>query len=687
MKLVIAEKPSVAQDLARVLGASQRKDGYCEGKKYLVSWCYGHLAGLADAGTYDERYAKWKLEDLPILPSPFRFLIAPDKQEQFEVLRTLMSREDVTEVINACDAGREGELIFRTVYYLADCRKPMKRLWISSMEDSAIQDGFTHLAPGRDYDALYQSALCRAKADWLVGINASRFFSLTYKTKLNIGRVMSPTLALLVQRQSAISAFTPESYYTVDLGLGEFHAVSDRFSTKAEAEALAAACKAANTAIVKEIRQQEKKEAAPALYDLTSLQRDANRLLGYTAQQTLDYLQALYEKKLCTYPRTDSRYLTDDMLPRVKEILLWASGICDLPITDEIYGEQLCNSKKVTDHHAIIPTKAASWQDLEALPMGEQNILKLISRQVMIATSGPYCYKEADAMISCGGADFKLHLKMPQDFGWKRYTAEKKGGGKWFPGLATGQALTPDAVTVKDGKTQPPKPFTEDTLLSSMERAGYEDMPEDAERKGLGTPATRAGILEKLVSTGLVERVKKEKKTVLIPTALGNSLITVLPEQLQSPLLTAEWEYRLGEIERGELAPEDFMAEITAMLKELVGTYQVIKGSEYLFAPPREVVGKCPRCGGEIAEMQKGFFCQDQSCKFAIWKNNNWWAAKRKQPTKAIVAALLKDGRAHVMGLYSEKSGKTYDATVVLEDTGQYVNFKLEFDRQKGGGK
>lgn len=466
MKLVIAEKPSVAQDLARVLGACQRKDGYCEGKKYLVSWCYGHLAGLADAGTYDERYTKWKLEDLPILPSPFRFLIAPDKQEQFDILRALMNREDVTEVINACDAGREGELIFRSVYYLADCRKPMTRLWISSMEDSAIQEGFAHLSPGEDYDALYQSALCRAKADWLVGINASRFFSLTYKTKLNVGRVMSPTLALLVQRQSAISAFTPESYYTVDLGIGEFHAVSERFSTKAEAEALAAACKAESTAVVKEIRQQEKKEAAPALYDLTNLQREANRLLGYTAQQTLDYLQALYEKKLCTYPRTDSRYLTDDMLPRVKEILLWASGICGLPITDEVYGEQLCDSQKVTDHHAIIPTKAASWQDLTALPIGEQNILKLISRQVMIATSGPYCYKEADTIISCGGADFKLHLKMPQDFGWKRYTAEKKGG-KWFPGLATGQALTPDTVTVKDGKTQPPKPFTdaEDVLL------------------------------------------------------------------------------------------------------------------------------------------------------------------------------------------------------------------------------
>ena len=679
MKLVIAEKPSVAQDLARVLGASQRKDGYCEGKKYLVSWCYGHLAGLADAGTYDERYAKWKLEDLPILPSPFRFLIAPDKQEQFEVLRTLMSREDVTEVINACDAGREGELIFRTVYYLADCRKPMKRLWISSMEDSAIQDGFAHLAPGENYDALYQSALCRAKADWLVGINASRFFSLIYKTKLNVGRVMSPTLALLVQRQSAISAFTPESYYTVDLGLGEFHAVSDRFSTKAEAEALAAACKTANTAVVKEIRQQEKKEAAPALYDLTSLQRDANRLLGYTAQQTLDYLQALYEKKLCTYPRTDSRYLTDDMLPRVKEILLWASGICNLPITEEIYGEQLCNSKKVTDHHAIIPTKAASWQDLEALPIGEQNILKLISRQVMIATSGPYCYKEADAMISCGGADFKLHLKMPQDFGWKRYTAEKKGGGKWFPGLATGQALTPDAVTVKDGKTQPPKPFTEDTLLSSMERAGVEDMPEDAERKGLGTPATRAGILEKLVSTGLVERVNKEKKTVLIPTALGNSLITVLPEQLQSPLLTAEWEQQLSGIQKGVCLPDDFLDGICAMLTELIQSYRPVAGADILFPSDEKVIGKCPRCGSKIVERSKGYFCTNRDCTFVLWRDSRFFTLKQKTLDRKTAAKLLEKGKAPLKGCISSRTGQVYDATVLLEDDGTRPSFKLVF--------
>ena len=679
MKLVIAEKPSVAQDLSRVLRASQRKDRYCEGKKYLVSWCYGHLASLADAGTYDERYAKWKLEDLPILPSPFRFLIAPDKREQFDILRTLMNREDVTEVINACDAGREGELIFRTVYYLADCRKPMKRLWISSMEDSAIEEGFAHLSPGEDYNALYQSALCRAKADWLVGINASRFFSLTYKTKLNIGRVMSPTLALLVQRQSAISAFTPESYYTVDLGLGEFHAVSDRFSTKAEAEALAAACKTANTAAVKEIRQQNKKEAAPALYDLTSLQRDANRLLGYTAQQTLDYLQALYEKKLCTYPRTDSRYLTDDMLPRVKEILLLASGICDLPITDEIYGEQLCNSKKVTDHHAIIPTKAASRQNVEALPMGEQNILKLISRQVMIVASGPYCYKEAGAMISCGGADFKLHLKMPQDYGWKRYTAEKKGGGKWFPGLASGQALTPDTVTVKDGKTQPPKHFTEDLLLSSMERAGVVDMPEDAERKGLGTPATRAGILEKLVSTGLVERVKKEKKTVLVPTPLGNSLITVLPEQLQSPLLTAEWEQQLSGIQKGVCLPDDFLDGICAMLTELIQFYRPVAGADILFPSDEKVIGKCPRCGSKIVERSKGYFCTNRDCTFVLWRDSRFFTLKQKTLDRKTAAKLLEKGKAPLKGCVSPRTGQVYDATVLLEDDGTRPSFKLVF--------
>ena len=699
MKLVIAEKPSVAKSLAAVLGATTRKDGYLEGGGWLVSWCLGHLAGLADAATYNPDYAKWRYDDLPILPESWRFIIAKDKRDQFDVLRTLLRREDVTEVVNACDAGREGELIFRTVYCLAGCQKPMKRLWISSMEDSAIWEGFAHLRPGADYDGLHQAALCRAKADWLVGINATRLFSVLYHRTLNIGRVMSPTLALIVQREAEIDAFKPVPFYTVALDLPGLTAASARMDKKTDAEQLKTACQG-STVTVKQVDRRDKSEKPPALYDLTTLQRDANRLLGFTAQQTLDYLQNLYEKKLCTYPRTDSRYLTSDMaegLPvlvnLVANAMPFRKGIaisCD--------AAAVINDKKVTDHHAVIPTRNIREADLSALPVGERAILELVALRLLCAVAPPYIYDETSVTVECAGAEFTAKGRTVKQPGWRALDAayrasmknaepDKETEDKALPELAEGQELPVAGAAVKEGKTTPPKHFTEDTLLSAMETAGAKDMPEDAERKGLGTPATRAGILEKLVSTGFLERKKSKKTVQLLPSHDAISLITVLPEQLQSPLLTAEWEYRLGEIERGELAPEDFMAEITAMLKELVGTYQVIKGSEYLFTTPREVVGRCPRCGGEIAEMQNGFFCQDKSCKFAIWKNSKWWAAKRKQPTKAIVAALLKDGRAHVTGLYSEKSGKTYDATVVLEDTGQYVNFKLDFDRQKGGGK
>ena len=690
MKLVIAEKPSVANSLAAVLGATTRKDGYLEGGGWLVSWCLGHLAGLADAATYNPDYAKWRYDDLPILPETWRFTIAKDKRDQFDVLRTLLRREDVTEVVNACDAGREGELIFRTVYCLAGCTKPMKRLWISSMEDSAIREGFAHLRPGADYDGLHQAALCRAKADWLVGINATRLFSVLYHRTLNIGRVMSPTLALIVQREAEIDAFKPVPFYTVALELPGFSAASSRMDNKGTAEQLRQACEG-GMATVKQVERKDKTEKPPALYDLTTLQRDANRLMGFTAQQTLDYLQNLYEKKLCTYPRTDSRYLTSDtaeglpvLVNLVANAMPFRKGIaisCD--------AAAVINDKKVTDHHAVIPTRNIREADLSALPVGERAILELVALRLLCAVAPPHTYAETAVTVECADTEFTAKGRTVKQPGWRALDAAYRASMKNAEpdNDNESKALPVAGAAVKEGKTTPPKHFTEDTLLSAMETAGKDDMPEDTERKGLGTPATRAGILEKLVSTGFLERKKSKKTVQLLPSHDAISLITVLPEQLQSPLLTAEWEYRLGEIERGELAPEDFMAEITAMLKELVGTYQVIKGSEYLFAPPREVVGKCPRCGGEIAEMQKGFFCQDQSCKFAIWKNNNWWAAKRKQPTKAIVAALLKDGRAHVTGLYSEKSGKTYDATVVLEDTGQYVNFKLEFDRQKGGGK
>ena len=704
-RLVIAEKPSVAKSLAAVLGAANRRDGYLEGNGWLVSWCLGHLAGLADAATYNPDYAKWRYDDLPILPESWRFTIAKDKRDQFDVLRTLLRREDVTEVVNACDAGREGELIFRTVYCLAGCTKPIRRLWISSMEDSAIREGFANLRPGSDYDGLHQAALCRAKADWLVGINATRLFSVLYHRTLNIGRVMSPTLALIVQREAEIDAFKPVPFYTVVLELPGFSVSGERMADKAAAQQLKTACQG-GTATVKKVERKEKSEKPPALYDLTTLQRDANRLLGYTAQQTLDYLQNLYEKKLCTYPRTDSRYLTSDMaegLPvlvnLVANAMPFRKGIaisCD--------AAAVINDKKVTDHHAIIPTRNIQEADLSALPVGERAVLELVALRLLCAVAEPHTYAETAVMVECAGAEFSAKGRTVKQPGWRALDAAYRAGlknaepdketedkalpdGGRLPELAEGQSLPVAGAAVKEGKTTPPKHYTEDTLLSAMETAGKDEMPEDAERKGLGTPATRAGILEKLVSTGFLERKKSKKQVQLLPSHDAVSLITVLPEQLQSPLLTAEWEYRLGEIERGELAPEDFMSGISAMLQELVGTYQVIKGTEYLFTPPREVVGKCPRCGGEVAEMQKGFFCQDKSCNFAIWKNSKWWAMKRKQPTKAIVTALLKDGRARVTGLYSEKSGKTYDATVVLDDDGRYANFKLDFDRQKGGGK
>ena len=696
-RLVIAEKPSVAQSIASVLGAGNRKDGYLEGGGYLVSWCFGHLAELSDASAYNPDYAKWRYEDLPILPEKWQYSVAADKKKQFDLLKKLMEQSDVTEVVNACDAGREGESIFRTVYNLTGCKKPMLRLWISSMEDAAIREGFSALKPGSDYDGLYASALCRSKADWLVGINATRLFSVLYHRTLNIGRVMSPTLALIVQREAEISAFKPVPFYTPVLDCGGFSATGEKCAEKAAAQAVADACKG-QTVVVQTVEQKEKSEKPPALYDLTTLQRDANRLLGYTAQQTLDYLQNLYEKKLCTYPRTDSRYLTSDMaegLPvlvnLVANAMPFRKGIaisCD--------AAQVINDKKVTDHHAVIPTRNLQNADLSGLPVGEKAVLELVAQRLLCAVAEPHTYSETAVTVECAGAEFTTKGKTVKHPGWRALdtayrsalkNAEPEAEDKALPELTEGQTLPLSGAAVKEGKTSPPKHFTEDTLLSAMETAGKENMPENTEKKGLGTPATRAGILEKLVSTGFLERKKSKKAVQLMPSKDAVSLITVLPEQLQSPLLTAEWEHRLSEIERGELSPEDFMGGICAMLRELVETYQVIKGTEYLFTPSREVVGKCPRCGGDVAELQKGFFCQTESCKFAIWKNNKWWAMKKKQPTKALVTALLKDGRARLTGCYSEKTGKTYDATVVLEDDGRYANFKLEFDRQKGGAK
>ena len=681
-QLVIAEKPSVAQGLAAVLGAGQRREGYLEGNGWLVSWCVGHLAELADAAAYDPAYAKWRKEDLPILPEHWKFTISPDKRDQFDTLRTLLRREDVAEVVNACDAGREGELIFRTVYALAGCSKPISRLWISSMEDEAIREGFTHLRPGREYDGLHQAALCRSKADWLVGINATRLFSLLYGCTLNIGRVVSPTLALVVQREVEIAAFQPETFYTVELDCGGLTLAGERKPSKKEAQEAAARCQG-STATVQAVERREKTEKPPALFDLTTLQREANRTLGYTAQQTLDYLQALYDKKFSTYPRTDSRYLTDDMEAGVPALVEAAASICGVAAPETVLAGQVRDSARVSDHHAVVPTASAGRADLEALPIGEREILRLVSLGLLRAVCPPCRSAETCITALCAGDPYTAKWKEVLSPGWKVHaqTADAEVG-TGPDRLTEGQTLPVAAAKIKTGKTTPPKHHTEDSLLSAMETAGKEDMPEDAERQGIGTPATRATILEKLVSAGFVERKKAKKTVSLLPTPLGTALITVLPEQLQSPTLTAEWEHRLKEVERGTLAPGDFMDEIAAMLRELVETCRPVEGGAVLFPSTRETVGRCPRCGGTVTEGRKGFFCEDRACGFAIWKDSKWWENKKKKPTKSIVAALLKDGRAQVSGLWSEKTGKTYAATVLLTDDGMRASFRLEFGHE-----
>ena len=648
-----------------------------EGRDYIVSWGFGHLCELANADSYDEKYAKWSYNDLPIVPANWKYKIPRDKYSQFATLKHLMNRPDVSDVINACDAGREGELIFRNIYQMTGCKKPIYRLWISSMEDNAIAQGFRELKDGKEYDNLFAAARCREWADWLVGINATRLFSVLYHRTLNVGRVVSPTLALLVQREADIDAFKPEAFYTAELDFGSFTAVSEKFKKKADAEAVANASK---TAVVKSVESKEKSEKAPALYDLTTIQRDANRLLGYTAQQTLDYVQSLYEKKLCTYPRTDSRYLTDDMADNVKAVVICSAGICGGAEPASVKASQVCNSKKVSDHHAIIPTMVAGETDLKTLPAGEREILSMIAKQVLRAVSEAYRFRETIAEIICGSTAFTAKGKTITNVGWKAYN-EKEQTDKVLPELHNGDELTVASSEIKEGTTKPPAHFTEDSLLSAMEVAGAKEMPEDAERKGLGTPATRAGIIEKLIATGFVERKKAKKSVNLTPANTGVSLITVLPEQLQSPLLTAEWEHKLKMVERGELDADTFMAEISLMVSDLVKTYSVIKGAEVLFPSGREVIGKCPRCGGDVTESKKGFFCETNDCRFGQWKDNKVLTGKKISLTKKMAATLLKNGRIPVKGIFSEKTGKSYDATLVMTDGGAKTLYSLDFGK------
>ena len=684
-QLVIAEKPSVARSIAAVIGATEKQTGYWQGGGYLVSWCIGHLVSFAEAGQYDEKYCKWKYEDLPILPQPWQFIVPDEKKQQFEVLRALLNRPDVDSVTAATDAGREGELIFRFVYQMAGCTKPVKRLWVSSMEDAAIREGFANLRPDSDYDALYQSALCRAKADWLVGINATRLFSVLYHKTLTVGRVQTPTLKMLVDRDAKILRFQKERYYTVGIQSGSLKADSGRIASMDEADTLKNACAGAS-AICSSVKREKKTEQPPKLYDLTTLQREANRLFGFTAKQTLDYAQQLYEKKLLTYPRTDSQYLTEDMGQTAQHLVSDLLGLLPfaqgLGLTPEV--GRILNSKKVSDHHAIIPTSEFVKQGFTGLAESESKLMNLVCSKLLCAVAAPHEYETVTAVFSCAGNEFTAKGKTVLVPGWKeidqRFRSNLKADTEeevlnTLPELAEGQSFSVMA-NVSEHFTSPPKAYTEDTLLSAMERAGAEDMPEEAERKGLGTPATRAAILEKLVQMGFVQRKGKQ----LVPTKDGINLAVVLPESLTSPALTAEWENRLTEIAKGKADPDEFMAEIEAQVRQLVKTYSCISADKQnLFQSERVIIGKCPRCGENVYEGKKNFYCGNRSCQFVMWKNDRFFEQRKKAFTPKIAAALLKNGKAKVKGLYSEKTGKTYDATVLLADTGgKYVNYRVE---------
>lgn len=584
MRLVIAEKPSVARSLAKVIGATKRNDGYMEGNDYIVSWCVGHLVGFCDASEYDERYKKWRYEDLPIVPEEWKTRILDTTKKQFSILKKLMHRKDATEVIAATDAGREGELIFRLVYEKAGCKKPVKRLWISSMEESSIREGFKDMKDGSCYDDLYKSALCRAQADWLVGINASRLFSVLYNRNLKVGRVQTPTLAMIVERNQKVNGFKKDKYFETHLTCGNLHAVSEKFTSKEEADKLAALCQEKMCKVITD-EEKEKTVQAPLLYDLTTLQRDANRILGYTAQETLNYAQSLYEDGMITYPRTDSQYLNDEMEISEEEMIGMLQEFDEFAYLEDFEPDvkRTLNSQKVTDHHAIIPTRKITRAYLDSLSEGKRNVLMLIESRVLMANSKPYIYRSHRCELMCEQAHFTMTFQNVRQLGFKVIEREMYlYFGKKVPEdlgidleLSKLKEYGPMHAEVQEKFTRPPKQFTEDTLLSAMEHAGNADI-EDAEKKGMGTPATRAAIIEKLVSSGFVTRDKRN----LVPTLDGDKLITILPEEIKSPKLTADWEMKLNEIARGEADADEFMDDIVKMMEKLIQRYSGISEAE-----------------------------------------------------------------------------------------------------------
>ena len=688
-RLVVSEKPSVAMAYAKVLGVTNRKDGYLEGGGYLVSWCIGHLVELAPPNIYDEQYVKWSIADLPILPQQWQYLVSASTKKQFGVLKDLMNRPDVDSIVCATDAGREGELIFRLVYQQTGCKKPFSRLWLSSMEDSAIREGFANLKPSTEYDALYQAALCRERADWMVGINCSRLFSCLYGQPLAVGRVMTPVLAMTVVREAAIAAFVPEKFYTVELELTSgCTASSRRISEKDVAENLLAECRKEMISTIQKVTRKEKSENPPLFYDLTTLQRDANRLLGYSAQQTLNYVQNLYEKKLTTYPRTDSCYITDDdeemlagLADELEEYLGIAADTADSAVPRT---RRTVNREKVTDHHAILPTRSMLQADLEALPKGEQNVLKLITARTLMAVSKPFRYLETLLTTECAGEEFTAKGKEVLDDGWKAVERKvladilnRKQELTALPNAAENECGILNAE-LKEGQTSPPKHFTEDTLLHAMETASADSMPEGVERQGIGTPATRAATIEKLVQKGFLERKGTKKTKVLLPTDKGKALITVIPEEIQSPEMTADWETKLLRIERIEMEPSEFMTEINTMITELVKNTEMKKGVNALMK--NKIIGICPNCGANVVEREKGWFCENRECRFVLWKDNAFLKRLGKRLDAHVADKLLRDGRIRLKDCRSAK-GKTYNATVLMTtEVDGRSKFSLEFE-------
>ena len=671
---------------AKVLGATSRKDGYLEGNGYLVSWCVGHLVELAPPNVYDAKYVKWSIADLPILPQKWQHLVSASTKKQYGILQKLMHRPDVDSIVNSCDSGREGELIFRLVYQQAGCKKPFSRLWLSSMEESAIREGFAHLKPSTEYDALYEAALCRERADWMVGINASRLFSCLYGQPLAVGRVMTPVLAMTVVREAAIAAFVPEKFYTVALSFeGGGTASSKRFSQKSDAETLLENCRKEDHTTVQKVERKEKTEKPPLLYDLTSLQRDANRLLGFTAQQGLDYAQSLYEKKLITYPRTDSRFLADDMAASLPELVATAAGAFDFHEDVPVHVQQVIDSSKVTDHHALLPTASAAKADLSALPAGERSILRLVVVRLLCAVGEAHRYAETTMTTICADEEFTAKGKVVLSDGWKGIERKMLGD---LLGKKKEPAVLPDVqeqsecgiigAELKEGQTSAPKHFTEDLLLHSMETASADSMPEGVERQGIGTPATRAATIEKLVQKGFLERKGNKKTKVLLPTDKGKALITVMPEEIQSPEMTADWETKLLRIERGEMEPDEFMTEIKDMISSLVNTTEAMKGANVLMK--NKIVGVCPNCGANVVEREKGWFCENRECRFALWMDNAYFKRLGKHLDGRMVDKLLRDGRVRLKDCKSAK-GKTYNATVLLScEADGRSKFSLEFE-------